>query len=466
MESTGIPGRIHISQKTADLLVAAGKESWLTKRSGIVEAKGKGSLVTYWLKTSNTAMSVSSGRSDESDNMTKIDVVADIISQLVEWNFGVFKELLQRVVASRTMATKRNSLPSERIFDVDRHGMPLDEISEILETSTFDKQLISHVPSSQDTELGENTEKGLRDFIKTIALLYKANPFHNFEHASHVVMSTMKLLDRIRSHQQEATDTSSTGSKEDMKCLYLDPLTQLGVVFSALIHDADHLGMSNKQIMDDGLSIAKLYGNKSIAEQNSIDVAWKLFMQPNFDALRQCMFLCPDDVKRFRQVVVNSVLATDIFDKDLKSFREERWDQVFTNSSSSSSVTADETNNARKNAIVIEHLIQASDVVHTMQHWKVYQKWNKRLFSEMYVAYQNGHSKESPSVGWYSGELWFFDNYIIPLAKKLRKCGVFGVSCDELLDYAIDNRYEWESKGKEIVVEWEKEFQSHGQIDI
>jgi hypothetical protein len=110
----------------------------------------------------------------------------------------------------------------------------------------------------------------------------------------------------------------------------------------------------------------------------------------------------------------------------------------------------------RKNAIVIEHLMQASDVVHTMQHWKVYQKWNKRLYLEMYLAYQNGHGKNNPCDGWYAGELWFFDNYVIPLAKKLRTCGVFGVSCDEFLDYALDNRSEWEKKGREIIVEWKK----------
>jgi hypothetical protein len=39
----------------------------------------------------------------------------------------------------------------------------------------------------------------------------------------------------------------------------------------------------------------------------------------------------------------------------------------------------------------------------------------------------------------------------IPLAKKLRECGVFGVSCDEFLDYATDNRTEWEVKGAELV---------------
>jgi hypothetical protein len=71
----------------------------------------------------------------------------------------------------------------------------------------------------------------------------------------------------------------------------------------------------------------------------------------------------------------------------------------------------------------------------------------------MYKAYMDGRVEQDPSVGWYDGELWFFDNYIIPLAKKLETCGVFGVSCGELLDYARDNRAEWAMKGQGIVSE-------------
>lgn len=29
----------------------------------------------------------------------------------------------------------------------------------------------------------------------------------------------------------------------------------------------------------------------------------------------------------------------------------------------------------------------------------------------MYKAYKAGRSEKEPSVGWYKGELWFFDNY-------------------------------------------------------
>jgi hypothetical protein len=58
---------------------------------------------------------------------------------------------------------------------------------------------------------------------------------------------------------------------------------------------------------------------------------------------------------------------------------------------------------------------------------------------------------QDPSETWYQGEIGFFDFYVIPLAKKLDTCGVFGVSSDELLNYAEANRKEWETKGKEIV---------------
>jgi hypothetical protein len=79
------------------------------------------------------------------------------------------------------------------------------------------------------------------------------------------------------------------------------------------------------------------------------------------------------------------------------------------------------------------------------------QKWNERLFQEMYFAYLRNRSKKDPSVGWYDGEIWFFDNYVIPLAYKLKECGVFGVSGDEYLGYAVQNRSEWGEKGRASV---------------
>jgi hypothetical protein len=153
--------------------------------------------------------------------------------------------------------------------------------------------------------------------------------------------------------------------------------------------------------------------------------------------------------------LLNTVLATDS-----KGLCETRWKKSFVDpeldprGDNSSLVN-------RKSAIVVDQIMQASDVSHTMLHFTVYKKWNMKLLAEMHTAYQNGHTAKDPTEGWYEGELWFFDNYIIPLAQKLRECQVFGVSCDEFLDYARDNRIEWEMKGRELVREARTVLQSH-----
>ena len=151
-------------------------------------------------------------------------------------------------------------------------------------------------------------------------------------------------------------------------------------------------------------------------------------------------------------------MSTDIADQDLKALRNARWDKAFKVgdwSDHEDKNRRDEVN--RKATIVIEHLIQASGVSHTMQHWHVYRKWNQNLFEELYVAYLQGRLDKDPKEFWYKGEFGFFDYYIIPLTRKLKECGVFGVSSDEYLQYAMANRAEWEARGEQMVKDMHKE---------
>jgi hypothetical protein len=69
------------------------------------------------------------------------------------------------------------------------------------------------------------------------------------------------------------------------------------------------------------------------------------------------------------------------------------------------------------------------------------------------LAYRQGRMGKDPSDFWYQGEISFFENYIIPLAKKLKECGVFGVSSDEYLTYAENNFEEWKERGNELLKE-------------
>merc|ERR1712241_1494466 len=60
MESTGKPNKIQVSQSTADLLKKAKKNRWLHAREEMVEAKGKGLMMTYWVEPRQVAASVAS----------------------------------------------------------------------------------------------------------------------------------------------------------------------------------------------------------------------------------------------------------------------------------------------------------------------------------------------------------------------------------------------------------------------
>jgi hypothetical protein len=46
------------------------------------------------------------------------------------------------------------------------------------------------------------------------------------------------------------------------------PLTQFAVIFSAIIHDLDHPGIPNAQLVKENSEIANRYQNVSVAEQN------------------------------------------------------------------------------------------------------------------------------------------------------------------------------------------------------
>lgn len=132
-------------------------------------------------------------------------------------------------------------------------------------------------------------------------------------------------------------------------------LLKFACVFSALIHDVDHRGVSNPLLCKEDEILAARYKSKSVAEQNSVDLAWSLFLEDQFQLLRETICASSDEWKRFRQIIgkswclsdvnsqslpktlsyicetlqVNVVLATDIFDKELSALRKNRWDKAF-----------------------------------------------------------------------------------------------------------------------------------------
>jgi class 3 adenylate cyclase len=488
MESSSAPSRIHGSEQTVSLLHQANRSTWVISREEKVHLKGKGTVQTFWLDprrensqsvaSRNTSIRSSVLRPELSEgNLDNSNVDRQQRKQrLIEWNVEVLCDLLSRVIASKSTpyfgpSTESSPSLSSKPIRRDEGTIVIDEMTEIIQIPRFDPKLQQKV---HPVKVPSIVKEQLHSYVSGIAQLYRDEvPFHNFEHASHVIMSATKLMKRIMS--PEGIDWDLRGISDDNERriaiarqvhevtygLSSDPLMQFSVVFSALVHDVDHTGMTNKELIDAGDPAVQTYRNKCIAEQNSVDVAWNLLMDDKYSDLRDCIFTGDLEQKRFRELIVDAVLATDIADRELGVLRKSRWEQAFQAKAFTEMEAVDMD---RKATIVFEHIIQASDVCHCMQHWHTYQKFHSRLFEERYVAHRRGFASNPPWAGWYKGEIWFFDNYIIPLAQKLHECGVFGVSYHEYLNYAQENRLEWERKGHEIVellqIQVENKFQN------
>jgi class 3 adenylate cyclase len=495
MESTGRCNSIQISQETADLLIGAGKQHWVIPRKDKVHAKGKGELQTFWLMTVHeyaTSHVTSTSEGSSSHDIGAHDVLQEMplsrsnsisnmhesqtasvfveakLQRLVDWNTALLLRHIKSIITQRrNLGTVPDECDKIRKLETSRPRLGetvLNEVVEIVELPCFDKRACLNAEEAEKVILGEELEIQTRNYVQTIAAMYRDNPFHNFEHASHVTMSSVKLLSRI-----VAPDLGKVSGDAALQSLHdhtygitSDPLTQFAVIFSALIHDVDHTGVPNATLVREKARVASVYKNKSAAEQNSVDIAWELLMDDSYALVRKQIYQTECEYRRFRQLVINSVLATDIMDQDLGMLRKARWNRAFADDTVHHENAGQLVN--RKATIVIEHLIQASDVAHTMQHWHIYTKWNERLFEEMYVAYHNGRSDKNPADNWYQGEIGFYDFYIIPLAMKLRSCGVFGVSSDEYLSYAQQNRREWELKGKDYVAKMHEKYQQKYQV--
>ena len=136
-----------------------------------------------------------------------------------------------------------------------------------------------------------------------------------------------------------------------------DPLLAFALTISALIHDVDHRGVSNTRLIEEEPSMGAMYHEKSVAEQNSLHLSWEILMEEEFAPLRRCLFATQSELMRFRQLIVNVVLATDIMDKELNGLRKNRWARAFSEDVKASTASGGASDTNLRATIVVSILL-------------------------------------------------------------------------------------------------------------
>jgi Adenylate and Guanylate cyclase catalytic domain len=103
MESTGVRDKIHVSQQTADLLIAAGKTHWVTPRQDQVNVKGKGLMTTFFLspfgsKQANNGSNSGGSEIGSCSEFTKRKERSGKRDRLVDWAVDMMSDSVRKMV--------------------------------------------------------------------------------------------------------------------------------------------------------------------------------------------------------------------------------------------------------------------------------------------------------------------------------------------------------------------------------
>jgi len=180
----------------------------------------------------------------------------------------------------------------------------------------------------------------LRKLVRRICEQYRSNVYyHNVEHCYHVVISANKLLDLMLCPEESSTSDDKTNKRLGLPQkiektrktfgLKSDPLQPLALLFSALAHDVEHKGISNQQLVNESDALALLYNDQSVAEQRSLAVAFSELMKEEYKVLRSVWFENQEEYKRFRKIVINLVLTTDLASPERTQIVKSKWKEAF-----------------------------------------------------------------------------------------------------------------------------------------
>ena len=197
-----------------------------------------------------------------------------------------------------------------------------------LSTSTICRTvLIENRPWSEYApELTDEFLLQLENFVRTILVGYKGTPYHCKEHAFHVVLSVNKLTDLMIQSNPSTTKTYG---------LRYDAMAQMALLLAALIHDVEHTGVPNRQLVAENDPLAILYNDQSVAEQRSLYIAFETLLKNENRLFLTTLFpfqngkLDSIEYRRFRKMVIDLVLSTDIASPERSQLTKSKWKEAF-----------------------------------------------------------------------------------------------------------------------------------------
>lgn len=189
------------------------------------------------------------------------------------------------VLTRRSMRKNEDEGPSAELDKTELFST----FPDLLDRETSLLQWALHMMGASGLRLDESK---LRRFLRAAQALHDSqnNAFHNFSRA----VSSLQFVFRV------------VESEEGRR--HLDEVACLAALFAGLVNNLDHPGVNNYFHTATVTPLALKYNGISVNENHHAATAFRLLLEPQNNFVS---FLSPAEFARFREMVIESILATD-----------------------------------------------------------------------------------------------------------------------------------------------------------
>ncbi len=181
-------------------------------------------------------------------------------------------------------------------------------------------------------------------------------------------------------HRSEALRANLSGETPCCLGKNFTPLELLALYCSAAMHDFEHPGRNNQFLISTKNPLALLYNDISVLENHHASASWRLLKS---DAQHDFLTnLDASEWKRFRTLVVENILATDLSKHFglIGSFKS----RVSANVASLPEQGSINWQNEADRLIVGQMIIKLSDINAPLKEKDLHVQWTERICEEFY----------------------------------------------------------------------------------
>eukprot|EP00043_Microstomoeca_roanoka_P008775 m.84323 g.84323 ORF g.84323 m.84323 type:complete len:406 (-) comp14384_c0_seq1:457-1674(-) len=259
----------------------------------------------------------------------------------------------------------------------------------------------------------------LREFFTVVHNAYRANTYHNFQHAMDVAQFAFAMF------------CNSSILREKLSTLDIFCCLILG-----LAHDMDHPGVNNAFLVKTRDPVAMLYNDQSVLENAHAASLFLMFNnKPTCNILAN---LSVDDYNRARKLILRGILATDMA----------RHFSLIKDISTQKALPECEEVPEDVRLCLIDCIAKSGDICHLVRPWAVAKAWEDLVMEEFFE--QGDYEKElgfTPDALFDrekckvpNSQVWFYDNMGKPLFEALRH---HVPTAQQLVDVLQSNSAKW-----------------------